>query len=73
MDESMKVEVEQANQNAPGYPLLAQHKGGDIVLFKESGKGTIVKAADISTIGFYYDQFNMSDYSVFNGVVKLSN
>lgn len=68
------VEVVKSEKTA-GYPLLMKHNSSElIVLFTEENKGVVVCEGDTGdSLGYYYDEWNQSAFSIFNGEIKLRN
>lgn len=56
------------------YPCLMEGPNLEIVLFENYGKGVVLVQADSDLeIGFSYDDFDMTEYTRFNGSVILRN
>lgn len=77
----MKSTINTENQiDEIKYPFLGQNiDNGDVVLFKESGVGTIVYSGpskfggDTGKTGYHSRNFCMEGFKPFNGTVTLEN
>lgn len=73
-NKQMKVEVnEKGKTKEMDFPkLMVDHNGG-VVLFISPKKGTVLEPTSFEVIGEFYENWNMSCFTDFEGSITLSN
>jgi hypothetical protein len=65
------IEGETQKEQEWKFPCLGVDKDGDVVLFFEHMKGTIVVANELEDMAFYTDNWKMSDFKLLKKDVRI--
>jgi len=67
----MKITVKQQPQVEWNYPCFGISKNGNVVLFSNSGMGTVIKNSRDNVIGYHSEKWNMTLFTPFKGKITI--